>query len=61
MVIFCLQMWKGAEVKKTKKLTHGKIKKKLIESLVINDTTKTKELNKKAEEVQDSEKVAEMI
>ena len=53
-------MWKGAEVKKTKKLTHDGIKKQLIESLVMNNTTETDELNKKAEEVQDPEKAAEV-
>ena len=54
-------MWKGAEVKKTKKLTHDEINKKLIESVVINNTIETNKLNKKAEEVQDPEKAAEVI
>ena len=54
-------MWKGAEVKKTKRSTHEEIKKQLIESIVINDTIETNELNKKAEEVQDPEKAAEVI
>ena len=54
-------MWKGAEVKKTKKLTHDEINKKLIESVVINNTIETDKLNKKAEEVQDPEKAAEVI
>ena len=54
-------MWKGAEVKKTKRSTHEEIKKQLIESIVINDTIETNELNKKAEEVQDPEKTAEAI
>ena len=61
VVIFCVQTWKGAEVKKTKKLTHDEIKKKLIESLIMKDTIETDELNKKAEEVKDSEKAAEVI
>ena len=51
-------MWKGAEVNKTKRLTHEEIKKQLIESLVMNGIIETDELNKKAEEVQDPEKAA---
>ena len=50
MVIFCLQLWKGAQAK-TRKLTHDEIKKKLIESLVMNDTIKSNELTKKIQEV----------
>ena len=52
-------MWKGAEVKKTKKLTHNEIRRKLIESLVINDTIDTDEFDKKVEEVKDPEKAAD--
>ena len=54
-------MWKGAEVKKTKRLIHEEIKKQLIEPLVVNGTTETDKLNKKAEEVQGPEKAAEVI
>ena len=54
-------MWKSAEVKKKKKLTHDEIKKKLTESIVMNDTIESDGLNKKAEEVQDTEKAAEVI
>ena len=61
MVIFCLQFWKGAEAKKTRKLTQDEIKRKLIESLVMNDTIKGDELTRKAREVEDPEKAAEMI
>ena len=61
MVIFCLQMWKGSDAKKTKRLTHEEIKKQLIESIVINDVVETDELNKKAEEVQKPEEAAEVI
>ena len=50
MVTFCLQLWKGAQAK-TRKLTHDEIKKKLIESLVMNDTIKSNELTKKIQEV----------
>ena len=60
MVIFCLQLWKGADTK-TKKLTHDEIKKKLIESLVMNDTIESDELTKKIKEVEDPEKAAEVI
>ena len=45
MVIFCLQMWKGSENKKRKRLTHEEIKKQLIELIVINDIIETDELN----------------
>ena len=45
-------MQKGAEVKKMKILTHEEFKKKQpIESIVVNNTIETNELNKKAEEV----------
>ena len=53
MVIFSLKRWRGAEVKETIKLTHDEIRRKLIESLVMNNTIKTNELNKKVEEVED--------
>ena len=45
-------MWKGADSKKTKRLTHEEVKKQLIESIIINEAVETDELNKKAEEVQ---------
>ena len=48
-------MRKGAEVKKTKRLTHGEIKKQLIKSMVVDDVTESDELNKQTEEVQKSE------
>ena len=54
-------MWKGTEVKKKGKLTHDEIKRKLIESLVINDAIETNNFNKKVEEVEDPEKAAEVI
>ena len=56
MVIFCLQVWKGAEVKKTRKLTHDEIKKQLIESVVVNEMVESDELNKQTVEVQDPKK-----
>ena len=54
-------MWKGAEAKKTRKLTLDEIKKKLIESLVMNDTIESDKLTKKVQEVEDPEKAAEVI
>ena len=60
MVIFCLQMWKGAEAK-IRKLTHDKIKKKLIECLVMNDTIESGELTKKIQEAEDPEKAVGLI
>ena len=61
VVILCLQMWKGAEVKKTKRLTYEEVKKQLIESMVVNNVVETNELNKKAEEVQDPEETVEVM
>ena len=45
-------MWKGSDVKKTKRLTQDDVKKELIESMVNNKLVETDELNKQAEEVQ---------
>ena len=53
--------WKGAEAKKTRKLTHDEIRRKLIESLVMNDTIETDELTKKIQEVEDPKKAAGLI
>ena len=61
MVIFSLQMWKGAEVKKTGKLTRDEIKKQLIESIVVNEVVESDELNKQAEEVQDPDEATKVI
>ena len=61
MVIFCLQRWKGAGVKKTKRLAHDEMKKQLIESMVVNEVAESDELNKQAEEVQKSEDAADLI
>ena len=46
MVIFCLHMWKGVEVKNTKKLTQDEVKKELIESMVVNEVVESDELKK---------------
>ena len=61
VVIFCLQMWKGAGVKKTRKLTRDEIKKQLIESMVMNEVIESDELNKQAEKVQDPKEAADVI
>ena len=53
---------KSAEVKKMRKLTHDEIKKRLIESMVVNEVVELDELNKQAEEeVQDPEEAAKVI
>ena len=51
MVIFCLQIWKGSDVSKSKRLAHEERMKELIKSMIINDRSESDELNKKAEEV----------
>ena len=62
MIIFCLLVWKGAaDSKKTKWLSKDKIKKQLLESIIINEVAESEELNKKVEEIQESEEVAEGI
>ena len=62
MIIFCLLVWKGAaDSKKTKWLSKDKIKKQFLESIIINEVAESEELNKKVEEIQESEEVAEGI
>ena len=51
-------MWEGAEVKKTARLTHGEIRKQLIESMVVNEVIESNELSKQAEEVKEDPKEA---
>ena len=58
---YFLQLWKGAEVRKMKKLTQDEIKRRLTESLVMSDRIESKELIKKVQEVEDPEKAAELI
>ena len=54
-------MWKGAaDSKKTKRLPKTEIKKQLLES-IINKVVESEELNKKAEEIQESQEKAEVI
>ena len=59
MVIFCSELWKGGEAKKTRKLTHDEIRRNFIGSLVMNDNVETAELTKKVQEVEYPEKEAE--
>ena len=55
-------MLKGAEdTKKKKRLGLDEIKKKLLDSIIVNDTVENDYLNKKAEEVDEPEKAAEVI
>ena len=62
MVIFCLQVWKGAaDSKKTKRLSQGEIRKQLLELIIINEAVESEELNTEAEGVQDTEEAAKVI
>ena len=55
-------MWKGlTDNKKAKRLSKEEIKKKLVDSMIIDEVLECEDLNKQAEEVQDSEKAAEVI
>ena len=47
--------------KKAKRLSKEEIKKKLLDSITIGEVLECEDLNKQAEEVQDSEKAAEII
>ena len=49
------------DAKKKKRLSLDEIKQKLVESIIINDTVENNELKKKADEVEEPEKVAEVI
>ena len=54
-------MLKGAEdAKKKKRLGLDEIKQKLVESIIVNDTVENDDLKKKAEEVEEPEKAAEV-
>ena len=55
-------MWKGVTYnKKAKRLSKEKIKKKLLDSMIIDENLKFDDLNKEAEEVKDPEKAAIII
>ena len=47
--------------KKAKRLSKEEIKTKLLDSITIDEVLECKDLNKEAEEVQDSERAAEII
>ena len=62
MVIFCLHLRKGSEnTKKTRRLSIEEIKKQLIDSIVINDTSETNKLNEKADKVEKPEDAVAVI
>ena len=50
-----------ADNKKAKRLSKEEIKNKLLDSMTIDKVLECEDLNKQAEEVQDSEKAAEII
>ena len=50
-----------ADSKKTKRLSKEKIKKQLLESMIIIEVAEFEDLNKEAKEIQDPEKSAEII
>ena len=55
-------MWKGvADNKKTKRLSKEEIKTQLLNSMIIDENLEFHDLNKEVEEIQDLEKVAEII
>ena len=55
-------MWKGVtDNKKAKRLSKEEIKKKLLDSMTIDEVVEFDDLNKEAEEIQDPEKAAEII
>ena len=50
-------MWNGAtDSKKAKRLSKEEIKKRLLESMIIDEVLESKELNEKAEKIQEPEK-----
>ena len=55
-------MWKGAtDNKKAKRLSKEEIKTQLLNLMIIDENLELHDLNKEAEEIQDPEKVAEII
>ena len=55
-------MLQGAEdATKKKRLGLGELKQKLVESIIVNDTLENDDLEKKAKEVEEPEKAAEVI
>ena len=52
-------MWKGAaEHKKAKRPSKEKIKKQLLESMIIGKVVESEDLNKEAEEIREPENAA---
>ena len=55
-------MWKGlTDSKKAKRLSKEEIKKKLLDSMTIDEVVEFDDLNKEAEETQDPEEAAKII
>ena len=55
-------MWKGVtDNKKAKRLSKEEIKKKLLDSMTIDEIVEFDDLNKEAKKIQDSEKAADII
>ena len=55
-------MWKGAvDNKNAKRPSKEKMKKQLLESMIIGKVLKSEDLNKEAEETQEPEEAAEVI
>ena len=55
-------MWKGVtDNKKAKRLSKEEIKKKLLDSMTIDEIVEFDDLNKEAEKIQDPEKAADII
>ena len=55
-------MWKGVtDNKMAKRLSKEEIKKKLLDTMTIDEVLECEDLNKEAEEIQDPEKAAKII
>ena len=55
-------MWKGlTDNKKAKRLSKEEIKRKLLDSMTIDEVAEFENLNKEAEETQDAKKAAKII
>ena len=55
-------MWKGVtDNKKAKRLSKEEIKKKLLDSMTIDEIVEFDDLNKEAEKIEDLEKAVEII
>ena len=55
-------MWKGVtDNKKAKRLSKEEIKKKLLDSMTIDEIVEFDDLNKEAEKIEDPKKAAEII